>query len=131
MTGSSRLADCPNIVDVIDIGPPSYFISAYWSDSFQHVVQSVSAHLPFDSEDTFVFWDLIGVNQHNWHQQQAKDLGYLKDVIQGCSMGLIAVIDSACVAPSRIWCVRLYLVHKICSLRNEWGLIIMYKRTYN
>ena len=104
MTGTSRLADCPNLVDISGVGPPSYYISYAPADSLKHVVQSVSAHLSEASEDTFVFLDIIGVNSHGG-QQTTADLQRLQDVIQTCRMGLIAVIDSACIAATRAWCV--------------------------
>ena len=67
VTGSRRLADCPNLIEREQIGTPTLFVSHAWDARWNAVVNCVvdfANEKGLDKDKTFVWLDVVAVNQH-------------------------------------------------------------------
>ncbi len=63
MTGTSRLADVPSVIDPEDVGLPAYFVSHAWLGTVGKLFDTVLNFLSSASEETCVWIDCIAINQ--------------------------------------------------------------------
>ena len=108
MSGTSRLADCPTLIDPVDIAPPSYFISHAWKSPLLKLIDTVLDFLRNASDDTAVWIDALAVNQHRdtCPTINAADVASFARTLHLCSAGTIVVADmSTCSPATRAWCL--------------------------
>ncbi|KXZ55724.1 hypothetical protein GPECTOR_2g1274 [Gonium pectorale] len=88
-----RVAEMRELVAREDVGPPAYFISHAWGNSFELLVSSVEAFLAAAGEGTRVWVDIFAVNQHpDGGPYQAADVGAFKDVVRAATAGTLVVM---------------------------------------
>jgi hypothetical protein len=126
VTGSKRLADCPDLIDREHIGPPTLFVSHAWDARWSAVVSCVvdfANEKGMDKDSTYVWLDVVAVNQHREIggealAQNRADVASFKDVLSLCTSGTLVVVDNDSIRvvnpANRIWC--LYEVNHIVDL---------------
>jgi hypothetical protein len=108
VTGTKRLADCADLIDPRDVGPPRYFVSHAWKGRFAKLVAAVRKFLRNASDDTLVWIDCFAVQQHRetMPDENAADVACFEDTIKQCNGGIIVVVDMAIINPAlRGWCL--------------------------
>ena len=127
VTGSRRLADCPNLIEREQIGTPTLFVSHAWDARWNAVVNCVvdfANEKGLDKDKTFVWLDVVAVNQHRDMggealAQNRDDVASFKDVLSLCTSGTLVVVDNDSIKAvnpaNRIWC--LYEVRRLLLIR--------------
>ena len=107
------------LFDLIELtGKPDYCISYPWSMPFVEMVKQVEheivkkgggAHggasgVPASLDSIYVWLDVVALNQHTQFNAQA-DLSLVKSLVKVCFQGIVLVVDSSLIAPSRTWCL--------------------------
>ncbi|GAX74106.1 hypothetical protein CEUSTIGMA_g1555.t1 [Chlamydomonas eustigma] len=99
-----RYADHPELVEDSYLGMPTYFVSHMWSQSFAHLVDSISLHLAYaDPTTVFLFIDVFSANQHP-EADRSNDMRVLDGAVDAASATLI-VLDEKAELLSRCWCL--------------------------
>lgn len=98
VTGSRRLADCPEIIDEKFIGPPSVFVSHPWRGSLASLLEIIFDYardkkLPPETK----FWlDMVAINQHKDTIEERRvnqaDVLAFKDVVKVCEGGTLVFL---------------------------------------
>ena len=110
-TGGARLADFEEnglkLIDPVDIGIPSFFISHAWKGTVQKLINTTANVLRNASDHTRVWIDCVAINQHRdtCPEINKADVASFERTIVACK-GTIVVVDMVkCNPATRGWCL--------------------------
>ncbi len=105
VTGTSRLADVPHLIDPADIRQPTYFISHAWQSTVAKLFKTIESFLIDASDETAVWLDFVAINQHDGAENR-EDVRAFVQVIKQCKDGTLVVVDQQrCNPATRGWCL--------------------------
>lgn len=108
--GRCRLLDNPKVVDPMDVGRPTYYVSCPWRSSVAKFFETLEGFLALannasnSSDTTYVWVDWLAINPHQDGVHHKDDVAAFNDTLQVCKQGTLAIVDMARINPfARAW----------------------------